>query len=184
MTAVRMFQKDESRRVVPEVGTTLRYPAAERHCPGDDRQCRRHHRGCRSSSARAGSGALRANSGTPPAAGGGRWQLYPSRFGRGRGGLRRGLLWIVAGELETRRTRRARAQRRISGQRLPLRCRAGLLHLPGRTDLDSPDHAEPRVRSSHPHVSRAERSLPGVSTAQPVRPADRAPRLGAVDCAQ
>ena len=63
----------------------------------------------------------------------------------------------------------------------PYRCRTGLLHLPGGTDLDSPGHTEPRVRSSHPRVSRAGGSLPGVSLAPPVRSADSAPRLGAID---
>ena len=38
----------------------------------------------------------------------------------GRGELRSGFLWIVAGELEARRTRCPRPQRRVSGQRLPL----------------------------------------------------------------
>ena len=38
----------------------------------------------------------------------------------GGGELRSGFLWIVAGELEARRTRCPRPQRRVSGQRLPL----------------------------------------------------------------
>ena len=81
-----------------------------------DRECGGHHRRRRSSSTGTGAGALRANPGTPPRAGGGRWRLHQSRFGPGGGELRSGLLWIVAGELETRRTRRPRPQRRVSGR--------------------------------------------------------------------
>ena len=67
-----------------------------------------------------GPGALRRNAGTPPRADGCRWRLHQSRLGRGGGKFRSGLLWIVAGELEARRTRCPGPQRRVPGQRLPL----------------------------------------------------------------
>ena len=99
----------------------------------------------------------------------------------GGGELRSGFLWIVAGELEARRTRCPRPQRRVSSQRLPLRCRAGLLHLPGGKNPDSPCDTEPRARGPHPRLSRAAGGLPELCVAQPVRAAESASRLGPVD---
>ena len=66
-------------------------------------------RGRRSPPTGAGPGALRTNPGTASPAGGGRRRLHQSHFGAGRGKLRRGLLGIVAGELEARRARRPRS---------------------------------------------------------------------------
>ena len=94
----------------------------------------------------------------------------------GGGELRRGLLWIVAGELEARRTRRPRPQRRVSGQRLPLRCRAGLLHLPGGRNADSPGDAEPRAREfASTSIARPRKLAGGVHCAASAPRRKRAP---------
>ena len=60
---------------------------------------------------------------------------------------------------------------------------AGLLHLPGGRNSDSPCATESRARGPHPRLSPAAGSLPYVCVAQPVRSAESAPPMGPVDFA-
>src|SRR6266852_3522256 len=66
-------------------------------------------------------GTVRNDAETEAEADRGRWRLHQSRVGAGGRSLRGGLLWIMAGELEADRTRCARPQRRVPGQRVSLR---------------------------------------------------------------
>jgi hypothetical protein len=75
----------------------------------------------------------------------GRWRLHQPRVGAsGRSWWRR-LLWIVARRLEADGPRCARPQGGVLGQRVSLRCQAGLLHLSRRTDPVASGSAESRA---------------------------------------